>query len=93
MAKIGLSRGPKALDDMKRPNPEQIEGQRPKKRLKALLEEDGLSDDEDKVSDHDKWVLAQNDESESGGHDFKVNHEFAKRFEHNKRREELHKRK
>lgn len=92
MAKMGLSRGSKVLDDIKQPNPEQIQVQRPKYRLEALLDEDGLSGEEDEISSHDKRELVRNEESESGGHGFKVNHDFAKRFEHNKRREELHKR-
>lgn len=92
MAKIGLSRGSKVLEDTKQPSPGQIQVQRPEHRLEALLDEDGLSDEEDRISSHDERELVRNEESESGGHRFKVNHEFAKRFEHNKRREELHKR-
>lgn len=92
MAKMGLTRGSKVLDNIKQPNPEQIQVQRPKHPLEALLDEDRLSDGEDEISSHDKRELVRNKESESGGHGFRVNHEFAKRFEHNKRREELHKR-
>lgn len=90
---MGSRRGSKVLDDIKLPNSEQVDDERPAKRLKALLEEDDSSNEEYKVLSHDKEVLAWNDQSETGGHCFKVNHEFARRFEHNKKREELHKRK
>ncbi len=92
IAKMGSSRGLKVLNDIKRKTLEQVESERPTKRLKALLEEDDTSDEEDSVSDSDGGVLARNDDSGSSGHGFKVNHEFARRFEHNKKREELQKR-
>ena len=89
---MGSQRSSKFLDDAKRPNAEQSEGERPAKRLKALLEEDDLSNGEDEVSSHRNQVPVLKDEMESGSSGFKVNQEFAKRFEHNKKREELHKR-
>lgn len=92
MAKTGSKRDPKVLNEIKRKELEQVESERPTKRLKALLEEDDTSDEEDSVSGSDSGVLLRNDDSESGGHGFKVNHEFARRFEHNKKREELQKR-
>ena len=82
----------KFIDEAKRPNAEQFEGERPAKRVKVLLEEDDLSNGEDKVSTHGNEVSVFEEGSENGSLGFKVNQEFAKRFEHNKRREELHKR-
>ncbi len=92
IAKMGSKRGLKVLNDIKRKSLEQVESERPTKRLKALLEEDDTSDGEDSVSGSDGGVLARNDDSGFGGHGLKVNHEFARRFEHNKKREELQKR-
>ena len=90
---MGSHRGSKVSDDIKLPKSEQVDDERPAKRLKALLEEEDSSNEEYKLLSHDKEVLAWNDESETGGDCFKVNYEFARRFEHNKKREELHKRK
>lgn len=92
MATKGSSRGLKFPKDIERQDLEQIESERPKKRLKSLLDEDNASDEEDSMSGDDKGMHVRKDESEIGGHGFKVNHEFARRFEHNKQREELHKR-
>ena len=92
MKKSLFSRGPKILGGIQERSPGQVEAERPAKRLKALLDEDDTSSEEDQVPSHDTAVLMRNDESETGGHGFKVNHEFARRFEHNKKREELHRR-
>lgn len=92
MVKMGSSQGPKALNAIKRQNLGQIGTDRPTKRLKALLEEDDTSDEEKSVSGNAGGEPAGNDASESGGNGFKVNQEFARRFEHNKKREELHRR-
>ena len=92
MAKMGFPRAPKARHDNKRRDPEHVEGERPKKRSKMLLEEEDSSNGEDNMPSHDSGGLVWDDELETGDHGFKVNHEFARRFEHNKQREELHKR-
>ena len=92
MATMGSSRGLKFPKDIKRQDLEQVESERPTKRLKSLLEEGDATDEEYSVSGDDIGMHLRNDEPEIGGHGFKVNHEFAKRFEHNKQREELHKR-
>ena len=89
---MDFQRSSNFLDEAKRPNAEQFEGERPAKRLKVLLEEDDLSNGEDKVSAHGDEVPVLKEESERGSLEFKVNQEFAKRFEHNKKREELQKR-
>ena len=91
MAKTGLNRSPKVVNDIKRQN-FRDGSERPRKRLKALLEEDDTSGEEKDVSDNATGVPVRNEESEPDGHGFRVNHEFAKRFEHNKKREEFHKR-
>ncbi|KAF6222840.1 hypothetical protein HO133_000891 [Letharia lupina] len=88
---MSFNRGSQALKDVEIKHHEQVESERPTKRLKGLLEEDDISDEEDSVSKNDRRLSVRNDESETGGHGFKVNHEFARRFEHNKKREELHK--
>ena len=92
MAKTCSNRGPKILSGVKRQDLEQAESERPTKRLKGLLEQDDTPNEEDSVSSNDMGVFVRTDESETDGHGFKVNHEFARRFEHNKKREELHKR-
>ncbi|CAF9903807.1 MAG: KRRI-Interacting protein 1 [Alectoria fallacina] len=91
MAKTCSNRGPKILSGVKRQDLEQAESERPTKRLKGLLEQDDTPNEEDSVSSNDMGVFVRTDESETDGHGFKVNHEFARRFEHNKKREELHK--
>ena len=91
MARMGSDSGAKHLNDTKTQDPEQVEIERPTKRLKTFLAEDNTSD-EDSVSSVKRGVPVDYDESETTGHGFKVNREFARRFEHNKKREELHKR-
>ena len=84
------SRDRNGRHDAKRQRAEPVED-RPSKRLKALLEEDDSSYEEaEKTSGHDSTV--QDDESATGDHSFRINHDFARRFEHNKKRDELHKR-
>ena len=53
---MGFQRSSRSLEDAKRPNAEQFEGERPAKRLKVLLEEDDLSNGEYKVSGHGNEV-------------------------------------
>ena len=86
------SRDLKSPKDIKTQDLEELESERPKKRSKTLLEEDDTSDEDKSVSRDDTVVHVRNDEAETGGHGFKINHGFARRFEHNKQREELHKR-
>lgn len=40
-----------------------------------------------------KVLFDESDDDSDGGVDIKINDEYAKRFEHNKKREELHRRK
>ena len=86
-------RGSEISSDSKKRDREQVESDRPAKRLKALLEEDTTSDKDDNVSDNGRGGPVWTDDVEMGGQGFHINHEFARRFEHNKKREELHKRK
>ena len=92
MAKMGSIRNPKAFNDIKKHDIEQVKSERPTKRLKALLEEDETSNEEDSVFSNDGAVPMRNVKQSPSNHGFKVNQEFARRFEHNKKREELHKR-
>lgn len=92
MAKTASNRSLRVLNDNKRRDLEQVESERPTKRLKTFLGEDETSAEESTVSGNDRGVSVRNEEPGTAGHGFKVNHEFAKRFEHNKKREELHKR-
>ena len=85
-------KGSKILRDSKKSNREQVESDRPAKRLKGLFEEDAVSNKDDSVSDNGRGELLWTDDVEMGGQGFHINYEFARRFEHNKKREELHKR-
>lgn len=69
--------------------PEGLQEGRPQKRIKALLEDDGASDEEDSASSGDGGVSVKQEIISPNGHGFTVNQEFARRFEHNKEREEL----
>ena len=81
--------GPKILRDSKKRDREQVESDRPAKRLKGLLEEDTISNEDDSVSDNGRGDPVWSDDVEMGGQGLHINHEYARRFEHNKKREEL----
>ena len=85
-------RAPKARHDTRKRDFKHVEGERPAKLMKTLLEEGDSFDGEDSVPGHESGELVREDETETGGPFFKVNQEFARRFEHNKKREELQKR-
>ncbi len=74
----------------KRPNPSAAENGRPEKRAKPLLEDD--TSDEESESSVSGDVPSERQISPINGKGFTVNQDFAKRFEHNKKREELQKR-
>ena len=84
--------GLKIPRDSKKRDREQVESDRPAKRLKGLLEEDNISNEDDSVPDNGRGGPVWSDDVEMGGQGFHINHEFARRFEHNKKREELQKR-
>ena len=78
---------------IKRSTVENAQSDLPRKRLRLL------SDDED-FSDQEQDATNGSDEARTTKHDLPsnelgitINKEFARRFEHNKQREELHKRK
>ena len=58
------------------------------KRIKALLEDDDLEDGSASGENGKVSVTGGEQPAERDG--FNINEEFARRFEHNKRREELH---
>lgn len=70
----------------KRPNPAPDGAEPPRKKVKKLLTADSSTSSDD---DSSGGVPLQSGLLSS---DFTVNEDFARRFEHNKRREELHKR-
>ena len=74
----------------KRPNPSEAENERPEKRTKPLLE-DNTSDEESGCSVFG-GVPLERQISPINEKGFTINQDFAKRFEHNKKREELQKR-
>ena len=65
---------------------------RPQKRTKTLLNEDDSSDSEDSSSRATQGILQEQNEHKFNGHGFTINQEYARRFEHNKKREEQQKR-
>ena len=75
----------------KRRSFEDEESVRPQKRTKTLLDEDNSSSDEDSLSSAAEGVSRGENESISNGHGFTINQEYARRFEHNKKREEQQK--
>ena len=89
---MNSKKGSRVLRDSKKRDREQVESDRPAKRLKGLLEEDTISSKDDSLSDNGRGGPVCTDDLGLGGQGFHINHEFARRFEHNKKREELHKR-
>lgn len=61
---------------------------RPEKRNKGLLEDD--SSEESDFLDMSGGVTVKHKQSRSDTGSFKVNEEYARRFEHNQRRAEIH---
>ncbi|KAK4697580.1 protein KRI1, partial [Lecanoromycetidae sp. Uapishka_2] len=73
----------------KRQRSEKGPQERSPKRFKALLEDDSASDEEGSTSSIDGGAPVNEKRNAPISHGFTVNQEFARRFEHNKRREEL----
>ncbi len=67
------------------------ESVRPQKRTKTLLDEDSSSNDGDSSFKDAEGVSVGQGKSSSNGHGFNINQEYARRFEHNKKREEQQK--
>jgi len=74
----------------KRPIAPTAEVERPEKRIKPLLEDD--TSDEDSESSASGGVPIEQTFPSINNNGFTVNQDFARRFEHNKKREELQKR-
>jgi protein KRI1 len=89
MAKSNSDQQPAHPNGVRRGLPEKLQEERPQKRIKALLD-DNSSGEEDSISSAG-GVPVKEEVSSSNGHGFTVNQEFARRFEHNKKREELQK--
>lgn len=67
------------------------EQDRPRKKMKVLLG-DETSEEKDNLSDNIGGVAVKQEAVSDSDHGFTVNVDFARRFEHNKKREELHRR-
>ena len=74
----------------KRPFPHLVANERPEKKIKALLEDE--TSGEDSASDVSGGVPLERSVSPINQSGFTINQDFARRFEHNKKREELQKR-
>lgn len=77
---------------VKRPSLQNKESEQPQKRIKALLEEDDHSDEDGGSLNSTGGVPVEDGKPSAHGHGFTINAEYARRFEHNKKREELQKR-
>lgn len=91
MAKFSFVEAHNSFNGIKRQKFGNTESERPQKRLKALLEEDDPSNAEGSASSDTGGVPVDNGQRNVQGHGFNVNQEFARRFEHNKKREEFQK--
>ncbi len=87
MAKTKLDHGHNEGSSAKRKFEGQKEAHRPQKKARILLESDGSDEDTASLSG---GVAVTNGTNIDEGNTFQVNQEFARRFEHNKEREELH---
>ena len=67
------------------------ESVRPQKRTKTLLDEDSSSNNEDSSPGAAEVVSREQNDTTCNGHGFTINQEYARRFEHNKKREEQQK--
>lgn len=87
MSESGLTPTSNGHTRPKRRNLAAIGTEPPRKKARSLL-----ADDEDSTSSSDDTAGGAILPSETPSNMLTINQEFAKRFEHNKRREELHKR-
>lgn len=86
MAKSKLDPGHNEGSSAKRKAESQKEAHRPQKKARLLLESDGSDED---TASPPGGVAVTNGTNVDEGNAFQVNHEFARRFKHNKEREEL----
>ena len=89
MAKSQSVAGQKGDLSKKRKYSSQLEPERPRKKTKTLLEADASDEESVTSSSFGGVSVGKHGRNESSGV-FTVNQEFAQRFEHNKKREELH---
>lgn len=73
--------------DTKRQGSAQSTCERPRKKAKILLD-----DDSDNVERGRGEIFSEDEGKSSGDHILAVNQEYAQKFEHNKKREELQRR-
>ena len=79
------------LSQHKRKEPPALESSSPHKRVKLLSDDETSANDSTKSSRAGGVVVRENTKS-SKSEGFTINSEYAQRFEHNKKREELHRR-
>ena len=89
MAKTKSDPGYNGRISAKRKVESQTEAHRPQKKARILLESD-ISDEDTGTSSPPGGVAVTNGTKIDEDDAFQVNKEFARRFEHNKEREELH---
>lgn len=87
MARTKLDPGHNEGSSAKRKLESQKEAHRPQKKARKLLESDGSGED---TASPPGGVAVTNGTKIDEGNAFQVNQEFARCFEHNKKREELH---
>ena len=77
----------------KKRSSENLDRQQPPKKIRVLLPEDDQSNTEQDTYGNSKGVSPDGSDPSFGDHGFTINEDFSRRFEHNKKREELQKRK
>lgn len=92
MANLPPDGGMPQHNGVKRRASEVGQSQQPRKKVKLLLEEDSFDQEQDPTSESDSVPTAK-DQKVREIHGLTINKDFARRFEHNKQREELHRRK
>lgn len=83
------TQGRQSKDNKRQAIGEHADHERPRKRMKALLEEDDSFSDEQNTASSTGGVPVSDKFQFSSGEDFTINQDFARRFMHNKEREEL----
>lgn len=78
------------VNDVKKRSPASNPSDRPQKRTKILLDES--SDEDDSLHSYSGGISVKHESGPTTDHVLAVNQEFAQRFEHNKKREELQRR-
>ena len=79
-------------ETVKRRSPNSAQGQPPVKKIKVLLDQDDGSVDEQNITSNVGENGRAKNSASPDQDGFSVNEDFARRFEHNKKREELQRR-